>query len=99
MCVCVYIYIYYIFIIIIIIIIISILIIIIIIIIIMGYCNQCDHLGESEKREWMEKMNENDDTDLDLVYTVVGQTQFGAIAHQINNPENAVPVSKWSMWI
>jgi hypothetical protein len=38
----------------------------------------------------MEKMNEN----LDLGYTVVGQTQFGAIAHQINNPENAVPVSK-----
>jgi hypothetical protein len=34
-----------------------------------------------------------------LGYTVVGQTQFGAIAHQINNPENAVPVSKWSMWI
>lgn len=42
----------------------------------------------------MEKMNENDDTELDLGYTVVGQTQFGAIAHQINNPENAVPVSK-----
>jgi len=84
-CLCVYIYIIYIF----------IIIIIIIIIIIMGYCNQCDHLGESEKREWMEKMNEN----LDLGYTVVGQTQFGAIAHQINNPENAVPVSKWSMWI
>ena len=43
----------------------------------------------------MEKMNENDDTELDLGYTVVGQkTGFGAITHQINNPENAVPVSK-----